>query len=126
MISCFSTDHSLKGKKLLIQNKTNIYFIDLEDILLIKRVERKSCLVCKNAVYESWQPLKDIIAHLPSRYYFQSHKSYIVNMIHIEEIELQAACTYNINFKDSTVKALLSKSNYPKLMAHLTLKDSQG
>ena len=59
----------------------------MNSILLVQREERSTVLyLTGDAKYVTSEPLGDLEERLPSSMFFRSHKSYIVNINHIDSV----------------------------------------
>ncbi|MGI6711531.1 MAG: LytR/AlgR family response regulator transcription factor [Bacillota bacterium] len=96
--------------RLVIKNGAEIVLVQFNDILFIERDGRKSKVHCINNVYETPETLKNIENKLNQKF-FRTHKSYIVNLEHVEKVKPWNMNTYQIKFHNSTKQAHLSRKN---------------
>jgi len=61
--------------------------IRIGDIHLVESMQNYVKIVCADKQYVSLLPLKTVKANLPSDLFCQTHKSYLVNISHIESLE---------------------------------------
>ena len=105
------------AKKLMLRHKEGMSFLDLADILLIQREER-STVICtvSGEKYVTTDSLSELDERLPDDMFFRTHKSYIVNLAHIESITPYGRWTYVIKLAGTRLDALITHERYAELM----------
>ncbi|MGB8452919.1 MAG: LytTR family DNA-binding domain-containing protein [Anaerocolumna sp.] len=101
--------------KLIIKNSIKLYSINLNDIYFFEKYGRKLEIVLNNkriSIYSSFIQLEKI---LKVDYFYQCHKSYIVNYKKIFEIDKD-----EIIFKEIKEYALVSQNYKEKLIELIT------
>ena len=72
--------------RIFVHHKNKLVKIGLEDILYAE-AERSYCRIfTKETEYLLSMPLSKIEAKLPSKYFLRIHRSYMINLKHVEEI----------------------------------------
>lgn len=72
--------YSTLSRKIQIETKNQVTMVYTRDIVLVEAKERKVFVYTKDKIYESIQKMDFWIEKLPSNSFFQSHRSYIVNL----------------------------------------------
>lgn len=72
--------YSTLSRKIQIETKNQVTMVYTRDIVLVEAKERKVFVHTKDKIYESIQKMDFWIEKLPSNSFFQSHRSYIVNL----------------------------------------------
>lgn len=83
-------------KRLILKESSRIYILHLSEILFIEAANRKVKIAFRDGseIYISY-PLKEISKKLAENESFlQSHRSYIVNINHIQEIAKNSNVSY--------------------------------
>ena len=104
------------AKKLMLKHRDGISFLDLTDILLIQREERATVIyTVSGAKYVTADSLSELDERLPDDMFFRTHKSYIVNLAHIESISPYGRWTYVIKLAGTRLDALITHERYAEL-----------
>jgi len=109
------TDGKINKKildKLMIKNKDGINFVDMEDIILIQREDRSTVIYTKNDRFQTSDGLSEIEERLNKLIFLRSHKSYIINLLMISQIQTYGRWTYIVKFKNTKKDALLTSAKY--------------
>ena len=72
--------YSTLSRKIQIETKNQVTMVYTRDIVLVEAKERKVFVHTKDKIYESIQKMDFWIEKLPSNSFFQTHRSYIVNL----------------------------------------------
>ena len=72
--------YSTLSRKIQIETKNQVTMVYTRDIVLVEAKERKVFVHTKDKIYESIQKMDFWIEKLPSYSFFQTHRSYIVNL----------------------------------------------
>lgn len=97
--------------KLMVENGGISYMINIQDIVFITRYDRKVNIFSKKGKYSIWTSIEKTEKKLP-KYFFRSHKGYIVNINFINEIVPFGKKTYQVFFNECKETALMT---YEKL-----------
>ena len=104
------------ARKLMLRHREGVSFLDMESILLIQREERSTVIYTANgSKYVTGDTLSELDARLPRDMFFRSHKSYIVNLTHIESISPYGRWTYVIRLAGTQLDALITHERYAEL-----------
>jgi two-component system LytT family response regulator len=104
------------AKKLMLRHKEGMSFLDLTDILLIQREERSTVIyTVSGEKFITADSLSELDERLPDDMFFRTHKSYIVNLAHIESITPYGRWTYVIKLAGTRLDALITHDRYAEL-----------
>ena len=101
--------------KLLIKGKEQTYLLDVQDVLMVERVDGSTNIVTKDEQYKTSVSLGEMEERLDKAHFMRCHKSYIVNLSKITCIEPYGRWTYVVKFKDTTATALITAQNYEEM-----------
>lgn len=111
-----SLSHQAVPARLMLKHREGISFVDMNDILLVQREDRSTVLYCVNGQrYVTSEPLGELEERLPERIFFRSHKSYIVNINHLESITPYGRWTYVIRIHGTQHDALITHERFEAL-----------
>lgn len=85
--------------KLPIETKQGIYTVSVTDIVCIEALGRKIIVHTVLKDYESVQNMKYWINALPVNGFFQSHRSFIINLKHVTDFDHSLIHLYNNQFE---------------------------
>jgi len=97
---------------IFIKNHERMVKVPLKDILFIKADRNYCSLHTKQKEYLVVMPLKDLGEKLTSKQFLRIHRSFIINLLHVDEIG-----TGHVVISQKTVP--LSKSAKEELLKHL-------
>lgn len=95
--------------KLPIRYNRSLYYVSLEDIFFIEKQGRKSLIHTNKEVYSTYETLDEIMEYLDHRF-FQSHRSFIINLTKVFEVRTSGQ-SYLVYFDDYDIAAQISKNN---------------
>ena len=101
--------------KLLIKGKEQVYLLNMEEIILVERLEGYTSVVTARERHRTSISLSDIEEKLSTGEFMRCHKSYIINISQIVRIEPYGRWTYVVKFKDTDETALMTAQNYDKI-----------
>ena len=102
--------------RMMLKHKEGLSFIDIPSILLIQREERSSVLyLADGSRYISSDSLGDFEQRLPQDTFFRSHKSYIINLNHIDSISPYGRWTYIAKLRGTDRDALITHERFEEL-----------
>ena len=102
--------------RLMLKHREGVSFVDMNSILLVQREERSTVLyLTGDAKYVTSEPLGDLEERLPSSMFFRSHKSYIVNINHIDSVTPYGRWTYVITLNGTSHDALITHEKFEEL-----------
>lgn len=84
--------------KIRIRNKEGVYFIDIKDVYFFEKDLRKVNIILKDRKITYYSSFKELLKEISSYNFLKCHKSYIVNLDKI----------YNINGNDIYFKDIKS------------------
>lgn len=104
--------------RMMLKHRDGLSFLDIPSILLIQREERSSVLYLEDgARYVTSDSLSELEARLPETMFFRSHKSYIVNLNHIDSISPYGRWTYIVKLRGTDRDALITHERFEALQA---------
>ncbi|KKM09591.1 hypothetical protein SY88_18585 [Clostridiales bacterium PH28_bin88] len=105
-------------RRLAIKQGQDILLIDPAKIMFLERVDNKVLIHCTDCSYETAGPLHELEARL-GQGFFRSHRSYIINLEHVEKIVSLNDNTYQILFGKKSKEAFLSRRRVADLLERL-------
>jgi two-component system LytT family response regulator len=106
-------------KDLMIKQNNQYFFIPLDDIIFIKKADRKSVIYTINEKIEFNEALTNLEEILDSRF-VSSHRSYIINLQYLYKIEVSGQA-YVAHFKNYNDTAKVSKTRLAELQKNKSL-----
>lgn len=104
------------ARRLMLKHKEGLSFLDLEDIVLVQREDRVTAIyTADGGKYVTTDSLAEIDEKLPDDMFFRSHKSYIVNLAHIESVSPYGRWTYVIKLAGLELDALMTHERFADL-----------
>lgn len=102
--------------RMMLKHREGLSFIDIPSILLIQREERSSVIYLDDGSrYVSADSLSEFEERLPENLFFRSHKSYIVNLNHIDSISPYGRWTYIVKLRGTDRDALITHERFEAL-----------
>ena len=102
--------------RILLKHRDGVSVINMEDILLVQREERATVLYTVNdGRYVTGDSLADIEARLDPALFMRCHKSYIINLSHIDSISPYGRWTYVVKLRGTRRDALITHEKYEEL-----------
>lgn len=101
--------------KLFIKGKEQVCLLNMEEIILVERLEGYTSIVTAGERHRTSISLSDIEEKLNTGEFMRCHKSYIINISQIVKIEPYGRWTYVVKFKDTNETALMTAQNYEKI-----------
>ncbi|PKM47543.1 MAG: DNA-binding response regulator [Firmicutes bacterium HGW-Firmicutes-8] len=94
--------------KLKIQSNDRCYFVNVQDIIFITRIERKTVIYTKHDVIKTYEPLQQLAERLKNCNFFRCHKGYIINTDMVTEILPWGHKTYIAKLENTKETALMT------------------
>ena len=102
--------------RILLKHRDGVSVINMEDILLVQREERATVLYTVNdGRYVTGDSLADIGARLDPAFFMRCHKSYIINLSHVDSITPYGRWTYVVKLRGTRRDALITHEKYEEL-----------
>ncbi len=102
--------------RLMLRHKEGLTFIDIQDIVLIQREERMTTIHTDSGEkYITSDSLGDLEERLPMNIFFRSHKSYIININHIQSITPYGRWTFVVKIRGTQQDALITHERFEEL-----------
>ena len=104
--------------RLMLKHREGLSFLDIPSILLIQREERASVLYLSDGSrYVTSDSLGELEQRLPQEMFFRCHKSYIVNLNHIDSIAPYVRWTYIVKLRGTDRDALITHERFEALQS---------
>lgn len=103
--SCLEDIRKRRENNLVIQNKGEIFKINIEEILFVEAINKDITLYTKNKSYNTKTNIKTIEKELNKYNFYRCHKSFLVNMKHIDNIKQNNVLINNIEIPISRYRA---------------------
>jgi len=109
--------------KLALKIERNLIFLETNDIVFISRKNRKTIIYATdgNAIYIN-ETLENLEQRLSQETFFRSHKSYIINLDKVVEIQPWSRGSYLVIFSKTRNVAYMTADKYKKLQETLNLE----
>lgn len=104
------------GKRLMIRGREGMSFVDIDEIVLVQREDRQTHIYCEDGrKYVTGDSLGDIEEKLDPGVFFRSHKSYIINLNHIDTVTPYGRWTYVVTLEGTDQDALITADKFEEL-----------
>lgn len=104
--------------KLIIKVKNEMLFIDYQEVFFVEKQGKRILIHSMSGVYETNGTLQELEGLLPPQF-LKVHKSFIVNLNHINRI-IDINRSYQIHFKGCEQVAFMSRKQYEQLRHNFT------
>jgi len=102
--------------RLMLRHRDGVSFIDLDQLLLVQREDRATVLYTQGGQrYVTSDTMAELGQRLPEQTFFRTHKSYIVNLNHIDSITPYGRWTYIVRLRGTTRDALITTERFEAL-----------
>ena len=101
--------------KLMIKGMEQITFLDKKDIILVERLDGETILTTKDGEFHTSASLGSIEEKLDLTEFMRCHKSYIINLSMISQIEVYGRWTYTVKLKGTNTTALMTSQKYEEV-----------
>lgn len=102
--------------RIMLRHREGVSFVDLNDILLVQREERATVVyVADGGRFVTGDTLGEMEERLPEGMFFRTHKSYIVNINHIESISPYGRWTYIVKLRGTKQDVLITHERFEEL-----------
>ena len=106
----------VSGQRLMLHHREGVSFVDMDRILLIQREDRATVLYTEgDGRYVTSDSLAETEAKLDPAVFFRCHKSYIINLNKISNIEPYGRWTYIVKLEGTKHDALITHEKYEEL-----------
>lgn len=117
----WSAAETTKHSKLAIQGTNKIDFINLSDIILITRSERKTVIHTTRGIMKSNELLQKLDVQLCHSIFFRCHKGYIINAEMVLEFAPWGNKTYVVKLANTNETALITSEKAKEFRARYCL-----
>jgi two-component system LytT family response regulator len=101
--------------KLMIRGKEQMTFIDKKDIILVERLDGETIITTKDGEFHTSASLGSIEEKLDTAEFMRCHKSYIINLSLITQLEVYGRWTYTVKLKGTDATALMTSQKYEEI-----------
>lgn len=102
--------------RLMLKHREGVSVLNMDEILLIQRENRATVLYAMNgARFVTGDSLGDMETRLDPARFFRCHKSYIINLNHIDTITPYGRWTYIVRLRGTRQDALITHERYEEL-----------
>ena len=102
--------------RLMLRHRDGVSFIDLDSLLLVQREDRATVLyTVDDQRYVTSDTMGELAERLPEGTFFRTHKSYIVNLNHIDSISPYGRWTYIVKLRGTVRDALITTERFEAL-----------
>lgn len=92
-------EYNSLNRKICVSNKKNNYSILERDIVYIEVMGHSTCIHCINENIDTDWSIAKIRSELNDRCFYQSHRAYIINMVHVKSFTNSEIEMYHSNEK---------------------------
>lgn len=97
--------------KLSIPIGDKIVIVSVEDISVIEADKKESRIYTKDSCYLSKMKISDLEALLDSKKFYRCHRSYIIQLSKVKELENWFHNSYLVHMKDCSIAVPISRNN---------------
>ena len=101
--------------KLMIKGKEQMTFLDKKDIIMVERLDGETIITTKDGEFHTSASLGSIEEKLDPAEFMRCHKSYIINLSMISQIEVYGRWTYTVKLKGTSATALMTSQKYEEV-----------
>lgn len=101
--------------KLILKQKTEMQFINKNDIIFVERTGRSTTIVTVDGEYSTYQSLTELEDEFIERHFLRSHRAFILNIHYVKNFSLYTKHSYSVTFQHTKKTALITKANLEKL-----------
>ncbi|MDR0928824.1 MAG: LytTR family transcriptional regulator DNA-binding domain-containing protein, partial [Oscillospiraceae bacterium] len=102
--------------RLMLRHREGVHFLNMDDILLVQRENRATVLyTVGEGRYVTSDALGEMEEKLDAKRFYRCHKSYIINLNHIESITPYGRWTYVVKLRGTRQDALITHEKYEEL-----------
>lgn len=109
----------VKEKTIEVKSQKNTFHIRVSEIICIEANKRKSLIYLENDTIEVASSFNELLEEIESDYIYKSGRSYAVNLVKVKGIQPYSRTSYEVQFRNSDITALLSKSQYDEFKEQL-------
>ncbi|MGL5961456.1 MAG: LytR/AlgR family response regulator transcription factor [Cetobacterium sp.] len=108
--------------KITVNLDSKMFVLSTNDILYIEADEKETHIFTENGMYSSKMKISQLESVLTDNLFFRCHRSYIVNIDKIVEVEPWFNSTYILKVTNSSFKIAVSRNKVKELKEILTIK----
>ena len=101
--------------KLMIKGKEQMTFLDKKDIILVERLDGETIITTRDGEFHTSASLGSIEEKLDATEFMRCHKSYIINLSMISQIDVYGRWTYTVKLKGTSSTALMTSQKYEEV-----------
>lgn len=105
-----------QSSRLLLRHKDGVSVLNAEDILLIQREDRATVIyTVGDGRYVTADTLGELEARLDPQQFLRCHKSYIINLSHVDSISPYGRWTYVVKLRGTKRDALITHDKFEEM-----------
>lgn len=102
--------------RLMLKHREGVHFINMDEILLVQRENRATVLyTIGDGRFVTSDSLGEVESKLEKKLFYRCHKSYIINLNHIDNITPYGRWTYIVKLRGTRHDALITHEKYEEL-----------
>lgn len=101
--------------KLMIKGKEQMTFLDKKDIIMVERLDGETIITTVDGEFHTSASLGSIEEKLDPAEFMRCHKSYIIKLSMISQIEVYGRWTYTVKLKGTSSTALMTSQKYEEV-----------
>lgn len=101
----------MREPKLLVHSHDRIHLIDIQDIVMISRLQRKSLIYTKVNTIETYEALHKLQERINHPQFFRCHKSYLINTKLVNQMVLWGNKQYQVLMNHISDTAMITADN---------------
>lgn len=101
--------------KLMIKGKEQMTFLDKKDIIMVERLDGETIITTVDGEFHTSASLGSIEEKLDPAEFMRCHKSYIIKLSMISQIEVYGRWTYTVKLKGTNSTALMTSQKYEEV-----------
>ncbi len=101
--------------KLMIKGKEQMTFLDKKDIIMVERLDGETIITTVDGEFHTSASLGSIEEKLDPAEFMRCHKSYIIKLSMISQIEVYGRWTYTVKLKGTSATALMTSQKYEEV-----------
>ena len=102
-------------EKLMIKGKEQMTFLDKKDIIMVERLDGMTIITTTEGIFQTSASLGSIEEKLDPEVFMRCHKSYLINLSKISQIEVYGRWTYTVKLKQTGNTALMTAQKYEEV-----------
>lgn len=99
--------------RIMLKHREGVNFVDLDEILLVQREDRMTVVYAQgDKRFITGESMGELEGRLPDEQFFRCHKSYIININHIDSISPYGRWTFIVKMRGTKQDALITHERF--------------